>query len=152
MSARDHSQGTAAASAASAAQAPLAGEGVLPLQRCAQIKIPAGINQGLAAASTVAPVVYSLPWWYKSLGNRNAPGCTTTMIWSTFSIIASCDHIIMISCHNVIIQANFLSCSSPKMTSALKTYTYNIVHCPYLKTTTYWCTASSSHIKLHSCS
>ena len=93
-------------------RAPL--KGVLPLRRCAQIKIPAGINQGLAAASTVAPVVYSLPWWYKSLGNRNAPGCTTTMIWSTFSIIASCDHIIMISCHNVIIQANFFELFLPK--------------------------------------
>ena len=51
-------QGTAAASAASASHPPGAG---------AEIYFPAGINQGLAAASTVPPVVCLLPWWYKYL-------------------------------------------------------------------------------------
>ena len=56
--ARNHSQGTAAASAASASHPPGAG---------AEIYFPAGINQGLVAASIVPPVVCLLPWWYKYL-------------------------------------------------------------------------------------
>ena len=51
--AKYHSQGTATTSAASASHPPGAG---------AEIYFPAGINQGLVAASAVPPVVFSLPW------------------------------------------------------------------------------------------
>ena len=36
--------------------------GCCPCGRCAAKYFPAGINQGLAAASAVPPVVCSLPW------------------------------------------------------------------------------------------